>query len=104
MPEFTSTAFVQQPERISRTGATFGIDTEQERGQTASGVASEAIATTRRARTPRAAPAQAQSATTTTRSASTMAPRPRVTTSTPSPRPRVTTSTPSSGGGSGGGY
>ncbi|HCT51109.1 MAG TPA: hypothetical protein DF712_01495, partial [Balneola sp.] len=104
MPEFTSTAFVQQPERISRTGATFGVDTEQQRGQNVSNVASEAITTSRRARTLRAAPTQAPPATTPTRSASTMAPRPRVTTSTPSPRPRVTTSTPSSGGGSGGGY
>ena len=92
MPEFTSTAFVQQPERISRTGATFGVDTEQQRGQNVSNVTSEAITTSRRVRTPRAAPTQAQAQTTTAaRRTSTMPPRPRVTTSTPS-------------GGGGGGY
>jgi len=90
MPEFTSTAFVQQPERISRTGATFGIDTEQERGQTASGVASETITTAQRTRTPRSTQTQA---TATTRSATTM-----------SPRPRISTPTPSGGGRTGGGY
>ena len=91
MPEFTSNSFVQQPKRISRTGATFGIDTEQSQGEMASNVASETIATARRSRTPRVTPAQAQT-TTATRSASTMASSPSITTSTPS------------GGGGGGGY
>ena len=91
MPEFTSNSFVQQPKRISRTGATFGIDTEQSQGEMASNVASETIATARRSRTPRVTPAQAQT-TTATRSASTMASSPSITTSTPS------------GGGGGVGY
>jgi hypothetical protein len=90
MPEFTSTAYVQQPERISRTGATFGIDTEQRQGQAVSNVANETVATSQRARTPRPTTAQAQT-TTAARRTSTMPPRPRVTTSTPS-------------GGGGGGY
>jgi hypothetical protein len=91
MPEFASTTYVQQPERISRTGATFGIDTEQKQGQSASGVANEAVATATRARSARTQPNQSQAPTTTARSSNTMTTTPTAPTSTPS-------------GGSGGGY
>ena len=96
MPEFTSTAFTQQPERISRTGATFGVDTDQRQGQTTSGVTGQTITTPQRSRTPRAPMTTGE-----TPSAARM--RPTTTSSTP---PRVST-TPSSGGGNtggGGGY
>jgi len=53
MPEFTSTAFVQQPRIISRTGARFGIETGQDAGQDASGVATQAVSGIQRTRAPR---------------------------------------------------
>tara|TARA_R110000796_G_scaffold251926_3_gene384508 strand:- start:2541 stop:6314 length:3774 start_codon:yes stop_codon:yes gene_type:complete len=93
LPEFTSNTFIQQPRRISRTGATFGIETDQTQGQAQSGVVSEAVATGQRTRTPRA-PTGATSTTTPARAQST---------TTASPNSPATMSSPSTTP-SGGGY